>query len=64
MVSCTVQVESKEMKWFFLQNLPQSTRRVAYDHLVSWGPSGLLFNCIFTDRVGANHGDINDSLES
>ena len=64
MVSCTVQVESKEMKWFFLQNLPQSTCRVAYDHLVSWEPIRLLFNCIFADRIGANHGDIAYSSES
>ena len=34
------------------------------DHLVSWGPSGLLFNCTFADRTGANHGDVIDSSET
>ena len=33
-------------------------------HLPPWRPCGILFNYIFADRIGANHGDIADSSET
>ena len=63
-VSYILQVESKEIKLFFHQNSPQSTRSIESVHLTSWRPSGFLFNYIFTDRIGVNHGGIVYSSET